>query len=52
MRLAAGHWPPCLGRDAENSGTIGQLMLEAGVTAEPQPNFWRKLETHDDYGWE
>lgn len=37
---------------AENSGTIGQLMQEAGVTAEPQPNFWRKLETHDEYGWE
>ncbi len=37
---------------AENSGTIGPLMQAAGVTSEPQPNFWRKLETGDAYGWE
>jgi hypothetical protein len=33
-------------------GEIGPLMSEAGVTEEPQPEFWRKLETNDDYGWE
>jgi hypothetical protein len=31
--------------------SIGRLMQEVGVTAEPQPRFWRKLETHDEVGW-
>lgn len=30
---------------------IGQLMQAVGVTSEPQPRFWRKLETHDEVGW-
>ena len=29
-----------------------KLMQQAGITAEPQIRFWRKLETHDDVGWE
>lgn len=36
----------------ENSQRIGSLMQAAGVTSEPQPEFWRKLESHDEYGWE
>ena len=36
----------------ENSGWIGPPMQAAGVTSEPQPKFWRKLESHDEYGWE
>jgi hypothetical protein len=36
----------------ENRGRIGPLMEAVGVTSEPQPKFWRKLETHDEYGWE
>jgi heme-degrading monooxygenase HmoA len=36
----------------ENSARIGPLMEAAGVTSEPQPKFWRKLETHDEYGWD
>jgi hypothetical protein len=35
----------------ENQERIGPLMQAAGATAQPQPKFWRKLETHDDYGW-
>ena len=31
---------------------IQQIMDAAGVTEEPHPMFWRKLEMHDDYGWE
>lgn len=31
---------------------IRQLMSEIDVTTEPEINFWRKLETHDDVGWE
>ncbi len=27
------------------------MMAEIGVTAEPEVTFWRKLETHDDVGW-
>ena len=36
----------------ENGGRIGPLMQAAGVTSEPQPKFWRELDTHDDYGWD
>jgi hypothetical protein len=31
---------------------IQPLMAELGVTAEPEITFWRKLETHDEIGWE
>ena len=31
---------------------IQRLMGEVGVTQEPEVTFWRKLETHDDIGWE
>jgi hypothetical protein len=31
---------------------IEPMMAEAGVTSEPEVRFWRKLETHDDVGWE
>ena len=30
---------------------IDALMSDAGVTAEPQIRFWRKLDTHDEVGW-
>jgi hypothetical protein len=36
----------------ENGAKIGPLMQAAGVTSEPQPKFWRKLDTRDDYGWD
>jgi hypothetical protein len=36
----------------ENGGRIAPLMQAAGVTSEPQPKFWRKLATQDDYGWD
>lgn len=35
----------------ENSQRIGPLMQAVGVTAQPQPKLWRKLDTHDEYGW-
>jgi hypothetical protein len=35
----------------ENQGRIGPMMQAAGVTSEPHPKIWRKLETQDDYGW-
>jgi hypothetical protein len=35
----------------ENSGKLGPMFQAAGVTSEPQPKFWRKLESHDEHGW-
>jgi heme-degrading monooxygenase HmoA len=34
------------------SDKIGPLMQAAGVTSEPTPTFWRKLDTQDEYGWD
>jgi hypothetical protein len=31
---------------------IEPMMQEVGATGEPEITFWRKLETHDDVGWE
>ena len=31
---------------------IAPMMAAAGISGEPQPTFWRKLETNDDYGWD
>ena len=36
---------------SEQGEEIGKMMSEAGVTTQPQPQFWRVLETHDKYGW-
>ena len=35
----------------ENSGKLGPMFEAAGVTSEPEPTFWRKLESQDEYGW-
>jgi heme-degrading monooxygenase HmoA len=52
--MVVDEWP-----DAESFqaffGEMGEeiqgLMREIGVTSEPEVTFWRKLETHDEYGW-
>lgn len=31
---------------------IEPMMQEAGISDEPQITFWRKLDTHDDVGWD
>jgi hypothetical protein len=36
----------------ENQGEIGPLMAAIGATGEPEVKFWRKLESHDEIGWE
>ena len=36
---------------AESAGDIGPMMEAAGVTDEPRPEAWEKLDTRDDYGW-
>ena len=35
----------------QNQDRIGPMMEAAGVTSEPQPKIWRKLDTQDEYGW-
>lgn len=35
-----------------NRGQIEPLMASVGATAEPEITFWRKLQTHDDVGWD
>jgi hypothetical protein len=35
----------------ENRENIAPLMQAVGATAEPQIKFWRKLDSHDEYGW-
>jgi hypothetical protein len=35
----------------EQQDQIGPMMQRVGVTETPQPQFWRKLETHDEVGW-
>ena len=31
---------------------ISPMMEGAGVTSEPVPTVWQKMETGDDFGWE
>lgn len=31
---------------------VAPIMAAAGAQEDPGINFWRKLETHDAYGWE
>jgi hypothetical protein len=36
----------------EARSEIEPLMREVGVTSEPEIRFWRKLERHDEVGWD
>lgn len=36
---------------SEMGGQIGAMMQAAGVQDQPHPEFWRKLDTHDEVGW-
>jgi hypothetical protein len=37
---------------SEQRERIEPLMRAAGVTGDPEITFWRKLETHDEVGWD
>ncbi len=53
--LVVDEWPDeqsCQQFFAEAQSQIQPIMDAAGATGEPHPVFWRKLEMHDDYGWE
>jgi len=36
---------------SENNESLAPMFQAAGVTSQPQPKFWRKLESHDEFGW-
>jgi hypothetical protein len=53
--MVIDEWPDAesFQRFFEGAGDqIQPIFAEVGVTEEPQPTFWRRLETHDEYGWE
>jgi hypothetical protein len=53
--LVVDEWPDeesCQEFFSHAQAEIQRIMEAAGVTEEPHPLFWRKLEMHDDYGWE
>lgn len=53
--MVADEWPDAGSFQrffTEMGPQIGPMMEAVGVTEEPQPMFWRKLETGDDVGWE
>jgi hypothetical protein len=37
---------------AEARSEIEPMMRELGGTEDPEVMFWRKLETHDEVGWD
>ncbi|MBV9213923.1 MAG: hypothetical protein JOZ25_09800 [Actinobacteria bacterium] len=53
--MVLDEWPDAESFQAffdQTQSEIGPLMQAAGVTEEPQPEFWHKLDTHDEYGWD
>ena len=52
--MAVDEWPDAASFQAffEAAGSeIGPLMEGAGVTEQPVPTFWDKMEVGDDVGW-
>jgi hypothetical protein len=53
--MVADEWPdPQSFRSffEENRPQIAPIFAAAGATSEPEVKFWRKLETHDEVGWQ
>ncbi len=52
--MVIDEWPDeqsCQNFFGEMQGEIGGLMQEVGVEGRPTPEFWHKLESHDEVGW-
>jgi quinol monooxygenase YgiN len=52
--MVADEWPDEASFQAffeEAAPRIQALMGSAGMTSEPEILFWRKLESHDEVGW-
>jgi quinol monooxygenase YgiN len=53
--LVIDEWPDAASFQTffeEQQPAIGPIMQEVGVTSPPEVSIWRKLETHDEIGWE
>jgi quinol monooxygenase YgiN len=52
--LVVDEWPDAdsFQRFYESEQSAIEPIFAAAATSEPQITFWRKLETHDDVGWE
>lgn len=53
--MVIDEWPDeqsCLDFLGHMQSQIGSMMEEAGITGEPHPVFWQKIEARDDYGWD
>jgi quinol monooxygenase YgiN len=53
--MVVDEWPDAesFQRFYEAAGPQIQPVMEAvGVTSEPTPSFWRKLDTKDEVGWD
>jgi quinol monooxygenase YgiN len=52
--LVLDEWPDAQSFQAffaDAEPQIVPMMAAAGISGPPQPVFWTKLETNDDYGW-
>ncbi len=52
--MVIDEWPDRQSFEAffqEQESQIRPMMEAAGVTAEPEVTFWKKLDTYDDFGW-
>ena len=53
--MVVDEWPDAESFQAffqQEQDAIQPMMQAVGVTTEPEVTFWRKLDTHDDVGWE
>lgn len=53
--MAVDEWPDTGSFEAffDAAGSdIGPLMEDAGITEQPQPQFWQKMDVGDDVGWD
>jgi quinol monooxygenase YgiN len=52
--MVADEWPDAESFQAffaEQQPQIDPIMAAVGVVDEPEVDFWRRLEAHDEYGW-
>ena len=53
--MVVDEWPDAQSFEsffAETQDRIEPMMREAGVASEPEVTMWRRLETHDEVGWD
>ena len=53
--MVVDEWPDAASFQSffeESRSEIEPLMREVGATSEPEVRFWRKLESHDEVGWD